>query len=87
MLRLFIEKDFESKERKIESIKIMKILTKDGIYCSYLKWICSGKLSIFLYIVGLQSFIYFSYIYIYILDIEHPAYYTALGSTQTHKMI
>ena len=52
MLRLFIEKVFESKERKrktkrkIESIKIMiyvKILTKDGIYCSYLKRICSSK--------------------------------------------
>ena len=22
---------------------IVKILTKDGIYCSYLKWICSSK--------------------------------------------
>ena len=54
MFRLFIEKDFESKGRKKkerqkgkrEGIKLWymwNILTKDGIYCSYLKWICSSK--------------------------------------------
>ena len=52
MLRLFIEKDFESKgrkwktKRKIESIKIMiyvENLTKDGIFCCDLKWVCSSK--------------------------------------------
>ena len=54
MLRLFIEKDFESKgRRKKEKYKEKKkekklgymwnILTKEGIYCSYLKWICSSK--------------------------------------------
>ena len=51
MFHLFIEKDFESKEgrkrktkRKRESIKLYmwNILTKDEIYCSYLKWICSS---------------------------------------------
>ena len=53
MLRLFIEKDFKSKggrkrktKRKRESIKLRymwNILSKDGIYCSYSKWICSSK--------------------------------------------
>ena len=52
MLRMFFGKDFESNgrkrktKRKIESMKMMiyvKILTKDGIYCTYLKWICLNK--------------------------------------------
>ena len=55
MFGLFIKKDFESKggrkrkrktKRKRESIElgyICNILTKDGIYFSYLKWICSSK--------------------------------------------
>ena len=53
MLRLFNEKDFVSegrkerkKKRKIEAGKLWdigKILTKDGIYCSYLECVCSIK--------------------------------------------
>ena len=56
MLSLFIEKDFESEGRKRKRKKnknknrkhkkllyMWKILTKDGIYCSYLKCICSSK--------------------------------------------
>ena len=49
MLHLFIEKDIESKgggKSKRESVKILyvwNILTKDRIYCSYLKWICSSS--------------------------------------------
>ena len=53
LFRLFIKKDFESKggrkrktKRKRESLKLWYMwntLTKDGIYCSYLKWICSSK--------------------------------------------
>ena len=51
MLHLFIEKDFESKGRKRKTKKKNRehkkydsygnIFSKDGINCSYLKWICT----------------------------------------------
>ena len=48
MFHLFIEKDFESKRgrkrkrKKGVKLYVWKMLTKDGIYCSYTKWICSS---------------------------------------------
>ena len=47
-MRKILSQKEEKKERikrKIESMKIYKrkISTKDGIYCSYLKCVCSSK--------------------------------------------
>ena len=73
MFRLFIGKDFESKgekkrktKRKRESIKLWSmwnILTKDGMYCSYLKWFCSSKEK---YYKSQDVYYLLQYIYIYI---------------------
>ena len=37
------KKKDKKKNRKHKNYDMWKILTKDGIYCSCLKWICSTK--------------------------------------------